>query len=140
MTDTVRNWMMIVLTLIFVVFYAAALLGWLRPLSDITLVTRLEPIILVIIGYYFGRLPAQQNEQTLKEEIFRQTQKSDAAQQAKEQANQELEALEEKIKNAVGVLGVSMAKASPAKDFGAVEENTAVLQQKVSSALKILRS
>src|SRR3712207_4544931 len=111
MSNAVRNWMMIVLTLIFVVFYAAALLGWLRPLSDIAMVTRLEPIIFVIIGYYFGRLPAQQNEQTLKDEIIRQTQKSDASQQAKEKANQECEALEEKIKNAVGVLSVSLPKA-----------------------------
>jgi predicted membrane protein len=104
MIDTIRNWAMIVLTLIFVVFYAAALLGWLKPLSEVIMVTRLEPIIFVIIGYYFGRMPAQQNEQTLKEEIIRQTQKSDAAQQAKEKANQEREALEEKIKNARAAL------------------------------------
>jgi len=44
-------------------------------------VLRLEPIIFVIISYYFGRLPAQQNEQTLKEEIGGQTEKADTAQQ-----------------------------------------------------------
>ena len=130
---------MIVLTLIFVVFYAAALLGWLRPLSDVTLVTRLEPIVFVIIGYYFGRLPAQQNEQTLKEEIIRQTQKSDAAQQAKEKANQEREALEEKIKNVVGVLGVSMSRAAPEKDFSSKEGITS-FHPIITAALNILRS
>jgi len=139
MTNAVRNWMMIVLTLIFVVFYTAALLGWLKPLSDIAMVTRLEPIIFVIIGYYFGRLPAQQNEQTLKDEIIRQTQKSDATQQAKEKANQECEALEEKIKNAVSVLSISLPKAKSEKDFTATE-STAAFQQSVNSALNILKS
>jgi hypothetical protein len=43
------------------------------------LVLRLEPIIFVIIGYYFGRLPGQQNEKTLKQEIGRQTLRAAAA-------------------------------------------------------------
>lgn len=103
-SDVLKSWMMVALTLIFVFLYAAALFGWLKPLSDSSMITRLEPIIFVIIGYYFGRLPAQQNEKTLKNEITRQTQKADAAQQVKEQAQQEREALEEKIKNTKIVL------------------------------------
>ena len=74
-----KSWVMVILTLIFVVLYTVALLGWLKPLSDVTMVMRLEPIIFVIIGYYFGRLPSQQNEETLKEEISRQTKKADAS-------------------------------------------------------------
>jgi hypothetical protein len=97
--DALRNWIMVVLTLIFVSLYGAALVGWLRPLSDEKMVMRLEPILFVIVGYYFGRLPSQQNEKTLKQEINRQTQRADAAQHAKEQALQSNEALEEKIKN-----------------------------------------
>lgn len=99
-SDSLKSWMMVALTLIFVFLYAAALVGWLKPLPDAAMVSRLEPIIFVIIGYYFGRLPAQQNEKTLKDEINRQTQKADAAQQIKEKAQQEREVLEEKIKNA----------------------------------------
>ena len=96
----VKDWVMVFLTLGFVVLYGLALLGKLRPLADASMVTRLEPIIFVIIGYYFGRLPGQQNEQTLKEEISRQTQRADAAQYAKESALQTREALDEKVKNA----------------------------------------
>jgi len=95
---------MVVLTLVFVVLYGAALFGWLKPLADDRMVMRLEPIIFAIIGYYFGRLPGQQNERTLKEEIGRQTQRSDAAQSAKEQALKTNEALEEKMKNVRMVL------------------------------------
>ncbi len=98
--ETLKGWMMIVVTLVFVILYAAALTGWLKPLADFTMITRLEPIIFVIIGYHFGRLPAQQNEKTLKEEIDRQSRKADAAQHVKEQAQKEREVMEEKIKNA----------------------------------------
>src|SRR3954447_25197528 len=85
-SDSLKNWIMVVLTLIFISLYGAALIGWLKPLADEKMVLRLEPIIFVIIGYYFGRLPSQQNERTLKQEINRQTQRGDAAQSAKEQA------------------------------------------------------
>lgn len=68
---------MVLLTLAFVHFYWTALTGWLKPPTDEKMVPRLEPIILVIIGY---RLPAKQNEKALKNEIGRQTQNADAAQ------------------------------------------------------------
>lgn len=100
LADALKGWMMVALTLIFVGLYVAALVGWLKPLADVTMITRLEPIIFVIIGYYFGRLPAQQNEKSLKDEIDRQTKKADAAQQVKEQVQKEREVMEEKIKNA----------------------------------------
>ena len=98
-SDTLKNWIMVVLTLVFISLYGAALVGWLKPLADEKMVLRLEPIIFVIIGYYFGRLPGQQNEKTLQQEVSRQTQRADASQSAKEQALQSNEALEEKIKN-----------------------------------------
>lgn len=136
---------MVSLTLIFVVLYAAALFGWLKPLSDTTMVTRLEPIIFVIIGYYFGRLPAQQNEQTLKEEIRRQTQKADAAQQAREQAVQQREILEEKIKNVKSVLASSEFKSalkSTAENSlkADAENNLERLRNSITNAMAILNS
>jgi hypothetical protein len=102
-----RGWMMICITLIFVSLYAAALFGWLRPLSDVTMITRLEPIIFVIAGYYFGRLPGQSVERALKEEIIRQSKKTDAMQHAKELAEKERDTIEEKAKNASLALGVT---------------------------------
>ena len=103
-TDTLKNWIMVVLTLVFISLYGAALIGWLKPLADEKMVMRLEPIIFVIIGYYFGRLPGQQNERTLKQEISRQTQRADASQSAKEQALQSGEALEERLQNVKAAL------------------------------------
>jgi hypothetical protein len=143
--DALRNWIMVVLTLVFVALYSAALIGWLKPLADEKMVLRLEPVIFVIIGYYFGRLPAQQNEKTLKEEIGRQTQKADAAQHVKEQALQTREALEEKLKN------VNAALTSAAPDTSTVslaeglhkmggEINEEGLRYSVGAAMRILNS
>ncbi len=145
MTDLLKGWVMVALTLIFVLLYAAALFGWLKPLTDMSMITRLEPIIFVIIGYYFGRLPAQQNEKTLKDEINRQTHKADAAQNAKEQAKQDREALEEKVKNAKAAL---RANSLPVSESSMFENNPnvntttkiAINQQLIETAVKILDS
>jgi len=111
-TDALKSWIMLFLTLAFVILYALALIGKLKPISDVSLVARLEPIIFVIIGYYFGRIPGQQNENTLKSEITRHTQRADAAQHAKEQALQSREALEEKLKSVNAVLDVPRVEAA----------------------------
>jgi hypothetical protein len=144
--DALKGWVMIGLTLLFVALYGAALSGWLRPLADERMVMRLEPIIFVIIGYYFGRMPAQQNEQSLKEEIGRQTQKADAAQHAKEQAQQSREGLEEKVKNARAII-TSAAPAASAR--GATERadraqahasGEEALRASMAAALDVLNS
>ncbi len=140
-----KNWVMIVLTLVFVVLYTVALLGWLKPLSDVTMVMRLEPIIFVIIGYYFGRLPAQQNEQTLKEEISRQSKKAEAAQSSCEQTRQEREAIEERLKNVKTILMPAAnrenAKSRAEPVLKSYEESSLQnLQQSVKTAVNVLNS
>jgi hypothetical protein len=103
-TEILKDSIMVILTFIFVLLYAAAFTGKLDPLKDNTMLLKFEPIIFILIGYYFGRLPSQQNEQSLQDEIARQTQKADAAQHAKEKAQMERKTLEEKIKNARTVI------------------------------------
>jgi len=142
--ETLKNWIMVVLTLVFISLYGAALIGWLKPLADEKMVMRLEPIIFVIIGYYFGRLPGQQNEKTLKQEISRQTQRADAAQSAKEQALQSNEALEEKVKNVKAALTSerSVAATISGSDLfrsGGIAQEEG-LRHVVGAALRILNS
>ena len=142
--ETLKNWIMVVLTLVFISLYGAALIGWLKPLADEKMVMRLEPIIFVIIGYYFGRLPGQQNEKTLKQEISRQTQRADAAQSAKEQALQSNEALEEKVKNVKAALNSerSVAATISGSDLfrsGGIAQEEG-LRHVVGAALRILNS
>lgn len=141
-----RNWMMTALTTIFVLLYGAVLLGWLKPLPDDRALARLEPIIFVIIGYYFGRLPAQQVEQTLKSELSRQTQKADAAQFAKEQAQQAREGLEEKVKNVRVTLAFASSATGTVASFAgkgndaAAPDQTEALRQKMAIATNLLNS
>lgn len=103
-TEILKDLLMVILMLIFVLLYVAAFTGKFDPFKDNTMLLKLEPIIFILIGYYFGRFPSRQNEQSLKDEIVRQTQKAEAAQHIKEKALQEREILEEKIKNARTVL------------------------------------
>lgn len=138
LTEVIKNCLMVFLTVGFVVLYGLALLGKLRPLADSSMVTRLEPIIFVLIGYYFGRLPGQQNEQTLKEEIGRQTQRADAAQHAKESALQTREVLDEKIKNARTALAADPLTA--ANGSAKALDNVNTERRSVETALGILSS
>jgi hypothetical protein len=129
----------------FTLLYVASLFGWLRAPADERMVARLEPIIFVIIGYYFGRLPAHQNEKTLKEEAARQTQRADAAQHAKEQAQQSREVLEEKIKNALGALAPAASSAGGRATFEATDRTSAAspdeaLRHAVAATFNILHS
>ena len=142
-SDTLKNWIMVVLTLVFISLYGAALVGWLKPLADEKMVLRLEPIIFVIIGYYFGRLPGQQNERTLQQEVSRQTQRADASQSAKEQALQSNEALEEKIKNVRASLAAEtsvFATTSGSHSLRSATVRDEDLRPVVNAALRILNS
>jgi len=136
---------MVAMMSLFLLLYGAALVGWLKPVADDKIVTRLEPIIFVIIGYYFGRLPSRHNENTLKDEISRQTQRADASQHSKEQVQQAREALEEKMKNvraaltpATHAISIKGPSEHQIRADGPVKEET--LRQAVAGALSILNS
>lgn len=142
-TEALKSWVMVILTLSFVALYGLALIGKLKPLADVSMVSRIEPIIFVIIGYYFGRLPSQQNERTLKEEISRHTQKADAAQHAKENALQTREALEEKLRNISATLevGLSPSRTELHNNAGTQGDRTTgelALRHSVAAARRIL--
>jgi len=98
--DAAKHWLMVLVSVALVVIYVAALLGWLRPLADITLVARLEPIIFVLIGFYFGQIPVNQDRKFKRRELERAFGKLEATQEAKELVQRERDALAEKIHNA----------------------------------------
>lgn len=146
--NAVQSWTMIFLTLAFIALYAAVLFGSFKHLSDERLISHLEPVIFVVIGYFFGRLPTRPNEQVLKEEICRQIRRADAAQQVKEQTQQAREVLEEKIKNVRTTLAPPALEASSARGKCLVNSlkppggttSDEALRQAVAAALKILGS
>lgn len=140
MANLLCDWLMAAITLAFVLIYGAALVGWLQPLPNEQAVMRLEPIIFVVIGYYFGRLPARQHETTLKEEIARLAQKADATQHAKEQLQQEREALEEKVKGVRAALSAGAAARS-SRDGGAERPaGDGAAHHSIATALHVLNA
>jgi hypothetical protein len=150
MQETMRSWMMIVLTLVFVAIYVGALLGLIpgSNKTDAPTLSRIESIVFVIIGYYFGRLPAQATEQTLKGEINRQAQKADVAEQVKTTALQEKQGLQEKVKNAKAALASAVpVPVAPAPEAFTVhlrkalpESSPDALRQSVLAAVNVLDS
>ncbi len=92
-----------------------------------------------------ARLPAQQNEKTLNDEISRQTQKAGVAQHVKEQALQTREALEEKLKNINAALTAAAPAMSAAAFADGVQKNGGPIREEglrysVGAALLILDS
>ena len=138
-TDALRSWLMVFSTITLVLLYAATLLGWLRPLADEKMASRLEPIIFVIVGYCFGRLPSQQSERALKDEISRHAQKVDAVQHAKEQALQTLAALEERVKNVTAAVAPVAAR-KHLNEHSRTEGTDDKLNGLLAAALEILNS
>lgn len=103
-----KNWLMIVLTTVFLLLYTVSLLGWLKPLSDVESVRRYEPFIFLILGYYLSRLPSHQNELFLKDEISRQISMVDEGHHSLNRVQKEKEALEERLKNVKTILMPSL--------------------------------
>ena len=58
-----KTWIIVILTFVFVACYVAALFGWQAAPND-KIVTSVAPIVSVIIGYYFGRLPSEKIEES----------------------------------------------------------------------------
>lgn len=138
--NTIKGWVMIVLTIALLALYGAALGGWLKPLASEYMVPRLEPLVFVVVGYYFGRMPSQQNESMLKDEIGRQTRKADSAQHAKEQAQQAREALEEKLKNVRATLAFASTVSHDRRSAAGVAATDPAYRQTIATVLKILDS
>jgi hypothetical protein len=147
MTETTRNWMMAGLTVIFIVLYVGALFGWIpghATTQDQQTINRIEAIVFVIVGYYFGRLPAQANEATLKQEVSRQSGRAETAEQQKTTALQQQGRLEEKVKNARAALTTVPESAKPemapmlGRAAGTTE--TVAVHPTVMAALRVLDS
>ena len=139
--DSLRNWLMVVVFLIFVSLYAAAIIDWHVPFADDKIMTRLGSVIFLLIGYYFGSLLGQQNEKTLIEQVKLQTQYADAYQSAKELAMQSREMLKERIKNARSALTsehLARAPASGSDLVRASQTRTEGLHYVIAAAQEIL--
>ncbi len=96
-SEEVKTWTMLFITVVFVILYALTVVDVIKASNA---VQNLQPIVFVIVGYFFGRLPAAKVENSLKEQIVVQSNAAAAARQSEKVAATEREMLEEKVKNA----------------------------------------
>jgi flagellar biosynthesis component FlhA len=149
MDPEIRSWMMAALTFVFALLYVLALVGKLPDANEVAL-AHVAPIVAVIIGYYFGRLPAEKHQKDLKEQVEREAtkakdeeKKASAARDAEKQQALERRAAEEKIAAARAAL--STAESAPdtgRATFRSVQAGDAAsqdaLRHGVAAALRIL--
>jgi hypothetical protein len=130
-----KDWIVVLLTAVFVLLYGLAFAGVLQPLDNDKLVGQVAPIISVIIGYYFGRLPADKTEQNLQQ-----------AQQERNEAVGERERLSTKIAGAKAALNAAAPTVPPqalATTLGGTGSTTPpadAIRQAAVAALKVLEA
>lgn len=95
-----NQWPFVVFALIFISFYASVSVGWLRPIADLSILSRLEPIIFVVIGFYFGRSSSVENENALQQQKAVEIRKADQAIEERDRVKKEYEILSERMKSA----------------------------------------
>ncbi|MCD9188445.1 MAG: hypothetical protein LUM44_18655 [Pyrinomonadaceae bacterium] len=143
--NSLKNWGIVVITLIFLSLYIGVLLGWLKPFSENALVMRLEPILFFTVGYYFANLPAQKNLVEMKDRCDYQTKKAEAAQSAREQAEKERIILEGKIWDVRKILVLALSKTKSKNMIETnfaddAEDHNANFRHSVKMAIEILNS
>ncbi len=93
MNDALKSWVMVILSFIFILAYVTVLIvDWIDDAKGTDVIKELQPIVFGVIGYYFGRLPSQQNENALKEQINGASAKKDEALEGKVAAEGKMQA------------------------------------------------
>lgn len=143
--EILKNWVTVILMLVFLFLYALALAGILRPMSDVTVITRLEPIMFIVVGYFLASLGTIQRERTLRDEIKRQSIRADSAQQAKQETETEKRTIEEKMRNACTALDSTLVKLGAPSNpvlspYGLIPPARFGLAHDVATAVRILNS
>jgi hypothetical protein len=107
--DPLKKGTIAVLTLIFVALYVAGIIGVWRGDSAVNskAITLLQPIVYVIIGYYFGRMPAEKTENALKEQADKKDKEAGAANTEAARSSTKLQATKSVLEKAVGHTGVA---------------------------------
>jgi hypothetical protein len=110
-----KDWVVVVLTAVFVILYVLALAGLLQPPSNDKLVVQIAPIISLMIGYYFGRIPGEKTEQTLQQHVNdTRNQRQQAEDQRNQAQNERNEAVEQRERLATRIVDAKAALSAAA--------------------------
>lgn len=104
-----RTVMVLSISIVFVLLYVAALLGWGGLAPNKEALAFIQPVVWVIIGYYFGRVPGERNESRLKEQADQNGDAAKSATKTASEARARLVATETRLAAARTVLLESVA-------------------------------
>jgi len=104
--DPLKTTVIVLLTVAFVTLYVLAIVGRYRWDSDKDAIGLLQPIVYVIIGFYFGRVPSEASEKAARE---------DAASKAREarQASEKLDDVRRTLARAAMTVDAAALAAAP---------------------------
>jgi hypothetical protein len=137
----------IFLTIVFVALYVLGITGWwtaLTPNKDV--IGPVAPIVAVIIGYYFGRMPAEKNEKALQHQVNQKTQEASEAREEQKETRSDRDKLSAKVDAAKAALGAAAPEAEPTALATTLSGPTshaldpAATRSAVVAALKVLDS
>jgi hypothetical protein len=129
--DPLKKGTIIALTVVFTLLYIAGIVGYPWTPNDMV-VKLLQPIVYVIVGYFFGRLPADVD---VKKAEKAQADKDKAQAEKAEAGNRQARA-EEKLKNVRAVL--TPTRESAESLTGGVPAAPDATRHSVAAALRIL--
>ena len=97
MSERWRTVMVLSISVLFVLLYVGALLGWAGLAPNKEALGYIQPVVWVIIGYYFGRVPGERNESRLKERADKSDAAANAARRAASSAQVRLSAIKARL-------------------------------------------
>ena len=134
----------VLLTIVFVGLYVAGFVGWPSFATNKEVVEPIGPIVAVIIGYYFGRLPAAKNEQSLQQQVNQRTQEAEQARAAHQAAQSASDKALAKLDAAKAALSSAAPRSAPHELSATLSDpagqDAAALRGAVVSTLKVLES
>ena len=139
-----KNGAMVLLTIVFVGLYVLGLVGWPSFATNKDVVGPIGPFVAIIIGYYFGRLPGEKNEQSLQQQVNQRTREAEQARAAHQAAQSASDKALAKLDAAKAALSSAAPRSAPhelsATLSGPAGQDAAALRGAVVSTLKVLES
>jgi len=129
-----------ILTIVFIGFYVVGIyLVWNgnTPTND-KVITLLQPIVYVIIGYYFGRMPSERTEKQLKDEAKEKGKLADDASAAANRATTKLQTVKTLLLGAAGSAGSPQASGFAANLSSARTGTEDILKLTVAHAINVI--
>jgi hypothetical protein len=129
-----------ILTFIFIALYVVGIYGvWNGDTAaNAKAITLLQPIVYVIIGYYFGRLPSEKTEKQLKDQADEKGKQADDAKATATVATTKLRTVKTLLSGAAASTGTPEADGFAKNLSGVPRDDQGTLKVTVAHAINVI--